>query len=100
MAPCPPPQVFDPIHVLHVALGTCMGTIVLTSASSLRAHLPGPHVGYVYLPAFAALAVGSVLMALVGARLAHRSAAKVLRRIFAGMMAVMVVKFVVGLVSI
>ena len=75
-----------------------MATIVLTSASSLPAHLPGPHLGYVYLPAFAALAVGSVLMAPVGARLAHRSGAKVLRRIFAGMMTVMVVKLVVGLV--
>ncbi len=59
--------------------------------------LTDPHLGYVYLPAFAALGVASVLMAPVGARLAHRSGATLLRRVFAAMMYVMTIKLVVGL---
>ncbi len=59
--------------------------------------LPSPHLGYVYLPAFAALAVTSVLFAPLGARFAHRSAAFTLRRIFAVVMYAMVIKLIVDL---
>ncbi|SFF22677.1 hypothetical protein SAMN04488120_10141 [Fontimonas thermophila] len=47
------------------------------------AGVPAPHLGYVSLSAFAALAATSVLCAPLGARLAHALPAVVLRRAFA-----------------
>jgi hypothetical protein len=45
--------------------------------------LPPWSAGFVYLPAFAGISVTSVLLAPVGARLAHRLKGPTLRRIFA-----------------
>jgi uncharacterized membrane protein YfcA len=45
--------------------------------------LPPWSAGFVYLPAFAGIAVASVLVAPYGARLAHRLKGPTLRRIFA-----------------
>ena len=47
------------------------------------AGVPGPHVGYVYLPAFLGIIVVSVLTAPLGARLAHTLPVDKLRKIFA-----------------
>lgn len=45
--------------------------------------LPRYSIGYVYLPALAGIAIASMLMAPVGARLAHRTPGRQLRKIFA-----------------
>lgn len=48
-----------------------------------RADLPAGSLGYVHLPSLAAIAVASIPLAMVGAKLAHRLPAVQLRRIFA-----------------
>ena len=45
-------------------------------------NLPNLSLGYVYLPAFAAIAVTSMVTAPIGARLAHRLPVKTLKKIF------------------
>ncbi len=45
--------------------------------------LPDPSLGYVYLPALIGIAVTSVVFAPLGARIAHRLPATVLKRVFA-----------------
>jgi uncharacterized membrane protein YfcA len=59
--------------------------------------LPQYSVGYVYLPALAAIAIASMLMAPVGARLAHRTPGRRLKKIFAlvlfGLATSMLVRF-------
>jgi uncharacterized protein len=47
------------------------------------AHLPDWSVGYVYLPALVGVAITSMFFARVGANLAHRLSASMLRRLFA-----------------
>ncbi len=49
--------------------------------------LPAGTVGYVYLPALAAISAASVTTAPLGARLAHRLPTRTLRRIFAALLA-------------
>lgn len=49
---------------------------------------PALSLGYVSVPAFAGLAVASVLAAPLGARLAHRLAPRTLQRLFAGLLVV------------
>lgn len=68
----------------------CGLTIALSSALSygLTVHapahaLPWGSVGYLYLPAAAVCAAGSMSLAPVGARLAHRISGTTLRRVFA-----------------
>ncbi|MFV3307119.1 sulfite exporter TauE/SafE family protein [Pseudomonas sp. NY15181] len=48
-----------------------------------HAKLPEMSVGYVYLPALVGIALTSMFFARIGARLAHRLPAKVLKRLFA-----------------
>ena len=59
--------------------------------------LPQYSIGYVYLPALAAIAVASMLLAPVGARLAHRTPGRRLKKIFAlvlfGLATSMLVRF-------
>jgi uncharacterized membrane protein YfcA len=40
--------------------------------------------GYIYLPAFALISVGTVIFAPLGAKLAHKMDGKKLRKVFAG----------------
>jgi uncharacterized membrane protein YfcA len=54
--------------------------------------LPTGSAGFVYLPAFVAIAIPSMLLAPEGAKLAHRLKGATLRRIFAAFLAVMGVK--------
>jgi uncharacterized membrane protein YfcA len=56
--------------------------------------LPRYSVGYIYLPALITISVGSVLLAPVGARLAHRWPVKQLRRAFAFLLYVLAVVMV------
>ncbi len=51
--------------------------------------MPAGTVGYVYLPALAAISVASMATAPLGARFAHRLPTRTLRRIFAGLLAVL-----------
>ena len=59
------------------------GTLGYVLAGLHVAAMPGPHLGYVYLPALLGTALASVLTAPVGARTAHRIDVRLLRRLFA-----------------
>ena len=59
--------------------------------------VPGPSLGYVYLPALALVVTTSMLAAPVGARLAHRLPVKRLRAIFALMLYGFAIRMLVGL---
>ncbi|MFY9509636.1 MAG: sulfite exporter TauE/SafE family protein [Rubrivivax sp.] len=63
-----------------IALANTVGYVV--SGWSLPAALPGA-MGYLYLPALAIIAAASMTMAPIGARTAHRSDVKKLKRLFA-----------------
>src|SRR6266436_9811201 len=47
------------------------------------AGLPAQSVGYIYVPALIGFTVGSIVLAPFGARLAHRTSERSLKRIFA-----------------
>jgi len=77
---------------LHQAIGTAAavgwplalaGTLGYLLAGSGKPGLPEWSAGYVYVPALAWIAVASMAMAPVGARIAHRTPAKPLKRVFA-----------------
>lgn len=76
---------------MHQAIGTAAGFGVAIGVPGAiaamvvgwgKADLPPGSVGYVNLPAFLMIATLTVLMAPVGARLAHRLDAQLLRRLF------------------
>lgn len=54
--------------------------------------LPGGSVGYVYLPAFSGISLGSIFTAPIGAKLAHRLPARKLKRYFSLLLVVMAAK--------
>jgi uncharacterized membrane protein YfcA len=58
--------------------------------------LPAYSAGYVYLPAFAAIASTGILTAPIGARLAHRLPVNVLKRLFAGLLYALGIKMLLG----
>jgi len=63
------------------------------------ADLPGPHLGFVYLPAFVGVVVSTVFMAPVGARMAHRLPVKQLKRAFGVMLALLASKMLWNLLG-
>jgi len=63
------------------------------------ADLPGPHLGFVYLPAFGGVVVSTVFMAPVGARMAHRLPVKQLKRAFGVMLALLASKMLWNLLG-
>jgi uncharacterized membrane protein YfcA len=65
---------------LPIALAGTSGFIVTGLGIS---NIPGPHVGYVYLPAFFGIICTSMLTAPLGAKLAHSLPVDKLKRIFA-----------------
>lgn len=80
---------------VHRAVGTSTGLMVFTSSAGAlgyllngmgAAALPAHSVGYVHLPTWVCLAATSVGMSQVGARLAHRLTARVLRTVFVAVM--------------
>jgi len=86
--------------------GTSAGVIMFTAAAGalgFMQHGPGigvlgdGFVGYVSLPAAACLAITAIPMAQVGARLNKRTSGVWFRRVFAGLMAVVVVRLLVTL---
>jgi uncharacterized membrane protein YfcA len=58
--------------------------------------LPAASLGFVYLPALAALVVGSVATAPLGARLAHRLPVTTLKRVFALLLFALATKMVLA----
>lgn len=77
---------------VHEAIGTAaaiswplavFGAMGYIASGLAVPELPRYSLGYVYLPAVAAIAAASMLMAPVGARLAHRTPGKRLKKIFA-----------------
>jgi uncharacterized membrane protein YfcA len=77
---------------LHQAIGTSAavglpiavaGTLGYVLNGLHVTALPGPHLGYLYLPALVGIAAGSMLTAPLGARLAHRLPVRTLKRVFA-----------------
>jgi hypothetical protein len=86
-------------QTMHTAIATAAAIgmpIALTGTAGYVftgwnvAGIPGPHLGYVYLPAFLGIICMSVLTAPLGAKLAHSLPVDKLRRIFAGLL------FIVG----
>lgn len=63
------------------------------------ADLPGPHLGFVYLPAFVGVVVSTVFMAPAGARMAHRLPVKQLKRAFGVMLALLASKMLWNLLG-
>jgi uncharacterized membrane protein YfcA len=61
--------------------------------------LPGPNVGFVYMPAFLGVVLSTIFMAPVGARLAHRLPVKQLKRAFGLMLALLATKMLWTLIS-
>lgn len=59
------------------------GVIGLMLAGRNEPGMPPGSIGYLYLPAFAAMVIPSVVLAPIGAKLAHRISVPILRRIFA-----------------
>ena len=72
-------QNFSDAHLMHLALGTSMATIIFTSVASLRAH--HQH-GAVLWPVVRVIAPGIVIGTLIGAQLAARIPTKPLAIIF------------------
>nr|WP_290652444.1 sulfite exporter TauE/SafE family protein [Aquisalimonas sp.] len=61
-----------------------------------RPDLPGLATGYIYWPAVGGIAAASVLAAPAGARLAHRLPGGLLKRLFAGLLAVVALRLLLG----
>lgn len=74
------------------AVGTSAATsLLITSFASLAYLFYGLNAvkqpwsfGYIYLPAFAAIGVATIVFAPIGARIAHKMDGKLLRKVFAG----------------
>lgn len=72
-------QGFDSAVIVHLAIGTSLGTIVLTSLSSIRAHHQR---GAVLWPLVARLTPGIIIGAWLGAAVAHLLPSATLRTLF------------------
>lgn len=91
---------------MHHAIGTSAaiglpialaGTVGYLMAGHGAAMLPAGSVGFIYLPALAACVVTSMLMAPFGARAAHRLPVATLKKIFAGVLVLLLAKMLHGL---
>ena len=90
---------------MHTAIGTgaaigipvtVIGTLGYIASGWRVSDLPELHLGFVYLPALAALVATSVLTAPAGARLARRLPVTTLKRIFALLMYILATKMAVS----
>ncbi len=88
---------------MHQAVGTSTAMMILTSIGGLIGYIvnglgvagiPSPHIGYVHIWSWLALAGTSVAMAQVGAMIAHKLPAKQLRWIFIAVMFYMGLKMI------
>jgi uncharacterized protein len=90
---------------MHRAIGTASaigvplaiaGTLGFIVTGLTDNTMPAWSLGYVYLPAFAAIAATSMFLAPVGARLAHRLPVKTLKKIFVVFLILLASKMVVS----
>ena len=90
---------------MHVAIGTgaaigipvtLIGTLGYVASGWRAPDLPDYHLGFVYLPALAALVAASIFTAPAGARLARRLPVMTLKRVFALLMYVLATKMAVS----
>jgi len=90
---------------MHDAIGTAAaigvplaiaGTIGFVATGLFDRGLPMWSLGYVYLPAFAGIAITSFAIAPLGAKLAHRMPVVVLRRVFVVFLVALAVKMAVS----
>lgn len=90
---------------IHRAIGTAAATGWPLSVAGTAGYivagwghdgLPPYAAGYVYLPALAVIVVSSMLFAPLGARLAHRSPAVLLKKLFALMLFVLATKMLIS----
>jgi uncharacterized membrane protein YfcA len=79
---------------LPIALAGTLGYVM--SGLSVT-NLPAASVGFVYLPALAAIALGSWLTAPFGARATHRLPVRQVKKIFAGLLYLLAVRMAYGL---
>jgi uncharacterized membrane protein YfcA len=77
---------------LPIAVASALSFMVL---GWNEAHLPQWSLGFVYLPALAGIAITSMFFARIGARLAHRLPATVLKRLFALLLLCVGVSFLI-----
>lgn len=82
-------QGVTPAVIMHVAIGTSLATIVITSLSSIRAH---QRRGAILWPVFALITPGILLGGLLGAWIAHGLSGELLKRIFAAFMLLVAVQ--------
>lgn len=91
---------------MHEAIGTSAaigfpiavaGTLGYLAGGWNAAALPAGSLGYVYLPALAACVAASTLTAPFGARAAHRLPVATLKKIFAGVILLLLAKMIHGL---
>ncbi len=75
------------------------GTIGYMVSGQAVPALPSASLGFVYLPALAAIAAGSWLTAPLGARATHRWPVQVVKRIFAGLLYLLGVRMAYGLLA-
>jgi uncharacterized membrane protein YfcA len=89
---------------MHAAIGTgaaigvpvaVVGTIGYIVSGLRTGGLPDWTLGFVYLPALAALVIGSVATARFGARAAHRLPVLTLKRVFAALLYALATKMLV-----
>jgi uncharacterized membrane protein YfcA len=73
------------------------GTIGYVFSGLSVSNLPSASIGFVYFPAFVALAAGTWLTAPFGARATHRLPVNSLKRIFAGLLYLIAVRMTYGL---
>ena len=90
---------------MHDAIGTAAaigvplalaGTVGFVATGLFDKSLPLWSLGYVYLPAFAGIAITSFALAPLGAKLAHRLPVVVLRRVFVVFLVALAVKMAVS----
>ena len=90
---------------MHDAIGTAAaigvplalaGTVGFVATGLFDKGLPQWSLGYVYLPAFAGIAITSFALAPLGAKLAHRLPVVVLRRVFVVFLVALAVKMAVS----
>ncbi len=80
------------MNALAVSLTTAFfGTATVMITGSHVAHLPIGSVGYVYWPAWLAIALGALITVPLGTRLAYRAPVVLLRRLFASFLLIVAV---------
>ncbi len=80
-----------------IAVAGTVGYMISGYGAMQQGGLPAGSFGFIYLPALAGTVIASVLAAPFGAKLAHRLPVAVLKKIFAGVIILLVAKMLHGL---